>query len=454
VINFSRWRPAHWHPYVLATLVGAVALLSQLEALPNVGEVFGDKDAFVRWSNALSGATRDATPVTLIDIDNETLAAFGGPDRAPRDFVADLITLAAAKRPLGIFVDLDTSKPSGQSAADAKLATTVSHYPPGASPLLFARRMIDAKKGEPATDLGLVPLPSILDEAMAGHANVRSVVSVTRRDADHVVRRWQLTQTLCDGARSTTLASPQLVSAALSRAPATGIADADRFLDWQTEKVCAKNHAPHPEWPRNAESAATIAFVAGAADLAGAGPAAFGKTGTAPAILRISARTLIGENGAIVSPRTVADHIFAQRFVIIGASHHDSFDTHITPLGALPGSAIVANAVATAPATLASIHVSPVAVATIAFVLFAVVAAVTMKLRALVAGPIVGIFLLVAVAVLGRIFVPATAIEIVTTAVAMIAVFSVLESVHAIIHGWRSGKGWRALLKPPSANPH
>lgn len=453
-MKFSGWKPTHWHPLVLAALVGAAALLGQLEALPSVGEALGDKDAFVRWSNVLSGATREATPVTLVDIDNDTLAALGSPDRAPRDFVAGLITLTMAKRPLGLFVDLDTSRPSSQPA-DGKLAAAVMNHPADAPPLLFARRMIDAKKGEPATELGLVPLPSILDDAMAGRANVRPAVSVTRRDGDHVIRRWQLTQTLCDGAKGSTLASPQLVSAALSRTPSAGLADVDRFLDWQTAKVCARSSDARPAWPRNAESAATIAFVAGAADLASPGPAAFGGAGATPAILRVSARTLLGEDGRIVPPRAVADHIFAKRFVIIGASHHDSFDTHVTPLGPLPGSAIIANAVATAPATLASVHVTPAVVAMIAFVLFAAAAAVTMKLRALIAGPIVGAFLLTAVAVLGRIFVPATAIEIVTITVAMIALFSVLESIHAIVHGWRSGKGWRALLKPsPSPNQH
>jgi hypothetical protein len=50
--------------------------------------------------------------------------------------------------------------------------------------------------------------------------------------------------------------------------------------------------------------------------------------------------------------------------------------------------------------------------------------------------------------ILGRTLAPSTAFEIVASAIAMAAFFSGLEAIYEIAHGWRSGQGWRAMLKP------
>lgn len=73
----------------------------------------------VRRSAVLSGATRDAIPATLIDLDPATMAALV-PRSAPRELLARFLSLAAAKHASGVFLGMDTSRP-GPSARDEAL---------------------------------------------------------------------------------------------------------------------------------------------------------------------------------------------------------------------------------------------------------------------------------------------------------------------------------------------
>lgn len=401
----------------------------------------GEKDRVARWSAVLSGATRNAIPVTLVDIDGPAMAALGHPPRVPRDLIAGLVSLGAAKGASGLFLDMDTSRPLTPEG-DAALAALIAAWPADAPPLALARRL------SPAGDdpERLVDEPSILDAAVRDHPNILWVTSISRVDADRVVRRWELSQTLCAGGTGRTLPSPQLFAAAVADRPARPLADVEAFTRARSGELCEGRAATAP-WPRNPDPRAAIPFlIADGPDWAN--PQFIARDGVSvPLFRRISARALMRPDGTGVPPRAVADDLFRDRFVIIGASHAESMDGHLTPIGFLPGALVVANAVATAPAVLSGHRLGPMGATVLALALFGVLVAATRPLRPLAAAVAVALIVLGALTGLGRLFAPSTAGDIVLAAFGMLAFFSTIEGVYTLVGDTRR-RGWRALLKP------
>jgi len=447
----SRWIGRLAKPALLACIIGLFSAFGLADRIAGFSANLGEKDRMVRWSAVLSGATRDAIPVTLIDIDPTTMAALGHPQSAPRELLAGLLSLAAAKHASGIFLDMDTSRP-GSPAGDEALAGFIAAYPPDAPPLALARRLGAAELGGNSAE-ALAEQPSVLDAAVRGRPNMVWAASVSRIDEDRVVRRWQLSHTSCAPDAGRTLPSPQLFAAAV--AGGRPLSEVLAFADHRTRAVCAPGQAAtSPAWPRNPDQRAAIAFLI--PDGPNLAPQFIARDGRrVPLFRRVPARALMTASGAVVSPRAVADDLLRDRFVIIGASHAESMDGHLTPIGFLPGALIVANAVATAPAVLSGQPAGPFGATVIALALFAALVAITSRLRALAAGVVVAVAVLGALMVLGRIFAPSTASDIVLAAFGMVAVLSTVEGIHAIGKDWRA-RGWRALLKPektPTAQP-
>lgn len=446
-----RWLGRLTKPMLIAGVVALVWAFGLAERIAGFSAGLGEKDRLVRWSAVLSGATRDAIPVTLVDIDPATMAALGHPQVAPRELLSGLISLAATKQASGIFLDMDTSRP-GTPSGDAALAGLVTAYPREAPPLALARRLGVPTLGGSGAD-ALEEQPSILDAAVGGRPNVIWAASVSRIDEDRVVRRWQLSHTTCAPGGGRTLPSPQLFAAAVAGVPPHPLSAVEAFGTARAAAVCAPATAtPPPAWPRNPDQSAAIAFlIPDGPDLAA--PQFIERGGRqVPLFRRVSARTLMTASGTVVAPRAVADDLLRDRFVIIGASHAESMDGHLTPIGFLPGALIVANAVATAPAVLSGQPLGPLGGTLIALALLGALALITARLRPLAAGVVVALAVLGALMVLGRIFAPSTASDIVLAAFGMVAFLSTAEGLLAIGKDWRA-RGWRALLKPDKPTP-
>ncbi|MFN3892316.1 MAG: CHASE2 domain-containing protein [Beijerinckiaceae bacterium] len=445
-------RPHSFKTIALGATVASLAFLGQTDILSRISGAFKDKDVMVRWSSILSGATRQAIPVTIIDIDDATLERVGGGDRAPRVLIAQLTILAASKGAAGVMLDLDTSRASPDPVADKALVDAVASYPPNAPLLMYARRFTEAADKQPATELKLAPLPSILDGAAAKRENIISVSSVAPLDGDRVIRRWQLSQTLCEGGKGVSYASPQLVALALkerSEAPRLAV---ERFLEARNADACG-GPGSAATWPRNPDMSASIWFLFGA-DPNNA-PITMVESGgqSTPLVRHIPAATLLGTDGRVAPGRSISDQIFAGRIVVIGSSHLDSFDTHMTPLGPMPGAFIIGNTIASAPATLSAVRIPSFLQTLIAMAIFVLLAVLTKPLRALAAAAAVITAMIILLALLGRVMAPSSALTIAFTATALLALFSGLSSLYEIAEAW-SRVGWRAILKnPPSARP-
>ncbi|MBX9760867.1 MAG: CHASE2 domain-containing protein, partial [Beijerinckiaceae bacterium] len=313
-------------------------------------------------------------------------------------------------------------------------------------------RFVDAADRQPATELGLAPLASILDAPAAARANVLSVSSAAPLDGDRVIRRWQLSQTICEGAKGMSYASPQLVALALQERGAQARVAVDAFLGWRNAETCGGSSATPPAWPRNPDMSASIWFLFGA-DPSQA-PITMIESGgrRTPLVRHIAAHTLIGADGGVARARSVADDVFAGRIVVIGSSHLDSFDTHMTPLGPMPGAFIVANTIAGAPATLSAMRIPSLVRTMAAMAIFVLLAWLTRKLRAMAAAIVIVAVMIVLLAGLGRFMAPSNALTIAVTSTALLALFSGLNSIYEIGHAWRQ-VGWRAILKPAPHKP-
>jgi CHASE2 domain-containing sensor protein len=438
--GIGRWIQAG----ALAALIAALTLSGKMDAISDAASTLTDKDLMIRWTSVLAGATRGATPVTLIDVDSGTMALFGAPDRTPRDLVAGLLRLAAAKKPRGVFLDVDLGRPGPDAGADAALRAVLAEWPAEAPTLIVSRRFAETPPREKDGKPGLAPLPFAFDDAVAGRANIRQAASLGLVDSDSVLRRWRLSQTVCDGDRGVTFPSPQLVAASLDAdRPA---ADLDAFLAWRARRVCARDGAPAPVWPRNAANETNIAFLfSGEAGAPVPAVAAAGRE--TPVFRRIPAHSLVDARREALRPGAVADDLFAGRLVVIGATHMDAADLHLTPIGRLPGAVIASNAIVSAPAVLNSFGLAPWGRTLMAFVVFAGLAAMSFRFRAMAAGVIVSLACLALAPLLGRVLAPAPALEIIFAALAMLAMFAGLESLIEVARAWRSGLGWRALLK-------
>ena len=435
---------------ILGVAVASLALLGQTNVLSSISGAFNDKDVMVRWSSVLSGATRQAIPVTIIDVDDATLTKTGGGDRTPRDLVAALVNLAAEKRAGGIVVDLDTSRPGPDPAADKALIELVRDYPANAPMLMYARRFVEANGKPPATELDLSPLRSILDDGAASRRNVLGVSSVAPLDGDRVIRRWQLSQTICDGATGDSFASPQLVALALREKGEAARTFVDSFLSARSAERCggASNQAV---WPRNPDANASIWFLFGANPSEALITMIEADGARVPLVRHIPAHTLVGADGRVAPSRAISDQIFAGRIVVIGSSHLESFDSHITPLGPMPGAFIIANSIASAAATLSSVRIPPLARTMIAMAIFVLLVMITSQLRALIAAIAVVCVMIVLLALLGRMMTPSTALNIAITSTALLALFSGLNGLYETGDAWRR-IGWRAILRhPPSS---
>lgn len=431
------WLRRAWlRPLAVAAALGALALGGLADRLSDAAAALGDRDLLVRWTARFAGAGRAAIPVTLIDFDAATMAALGAPERVPRAALAGLVDLLAAKPGAGALIDLDLSRPDGEG--DAALRAALARWPASAPPLALALRF----RGEGEA---LAAAPPSVAEALAGKPNLRLAASLALTDGDGVVRRWRLDQPVCKG-EATVYPSPQLVAASARRAPA----DLDAYLAWRTREACAKrgSEAPTlprdpalkaPVWPRNPAREAAISYLFGPQDDA------------AGLFRRVPARSLFDAQGVALAPARVADALFSGRFVIVGASHDDAFDAHMTPLGRMPGAVVAANAVAGAPAILDAAPLGAFGKTGLAMAVFAVMAAASARLRASVAGVLVSLICLAALPLLGRVLAPSSALEIVAAALALLAAFAGVQSLIDIVVGWRAGLRWRALLKPRAA---
>ena len=454
-------------PIGLATAVaGALAIFAAFhfdrETLSKIPELF---DVNIGYDNQLR-ATADSRAkstkglaVTLVDVDDAAIQKWSSVTRTtPRDQIAALIEKLRTKKPKLIFIDFDLSG-DASDAGDEQLKKVLAAYPQDAPPLLLTRSLepIPCRDGEcesykkcpppeATPPAGKLPegkpaaeKPRTIFESSAGKANIIWVASVFSPDGDGVVRSGRLWEGVCRNGEPLLLPSPALVATALADKDAAGMACLSAFLGRHGKTDLPATGECKKSWPVNESAyAELVPFIIG-------GPSQTRISDWLSAnelrYQRVRATSVLDQ----VHDEQVAPSAFADRVVLVGASYGpDKFET---PLGVLPGVAVIANSVAVAPVVL-DVPPRHISRAILALLLGIIYISVAKPFRALPAAVIIfalsyGWFLVSPYIYLSA----ADAVNVLSKSLGLLAVFLAIESLLEIAIDWYKGKGIRALMR-------
>lgn len=379
--------------FATAMLMATVVFLLIVggQALHLVDRVQDDgADAFMSLFRSQLVQTEGRTPFAFIDVDEETYARWGEPLLTPRDRLACLINFARTSGARLVLVDFELIHPSqldGPTAGDERLRRSLAEGPACGPCLAGDRppapvvlpRAISSGYRHPQTAVGRIR-PSFLDPALEGAPGVFWAGTTFLGSPDGVVRRWLLWDASCslgaDGARLRVVPSMVLASLALLDADRPRTPDG---IAREIERTCARGDCLHPlappagcpvdefaGWPVDLGSVeGRILFSFSWADGRPSGEDRIAVETAAgrvyePFVRHVRADRIVdlfctdgggsAEGWSCIKGGREGDaepsaHLLDGRIVVIGASFADARDSYKTPLGEMPGSMIIINAV-------------------------------------------------------------------------------------------------------------
>ncbi len=423
--------------HLLTSFIVGLAALILLggfgQRIIEVFESLNDADRLAALSLVMGGVPEDALPVTLLDVDDATRAAWGAGPVTPRAALAVLIGEARRNGAAAILVDFDLTSEIAGAPPDAALAALLQSYPADAPALLLVRKIGFTRDSDSIRAAEASPTP--YDGAVAGKANIHWIATLNDISADRAVRKIRLWQSVCDGAAGTAYPSAALAAAALLFSSARHGEDLASFLAARVAVECGQANLPPAAWPPAAEQAAAIPYV-----ITGNSRAPF-------LFRRIGAGQLVTyENGVAAKAGEIDRDPFAGRVVLLGATHSASGDFYETPLGTMPGVIILANSIVQAKAIVETPPVPAWMRNALAMALFLLFAFVARSFYGAPAVVLIGLIALAALFAISRIFGFAAGVNVIAVAVPGFALFKLVDSIVHIAMGWPK-HGWRALLK-------
>lgn len=379
-----------------AVLVLAIILFGLFSNLPEKIPQFLERMVTPDWAVWLAlksnSAPQAQRPVSLIEFDDETFRHWGHPPRFPRDELYGLVRFAARGGAEAIIVDVDLTASADEKEFDELLSFLNAYENEQARngsnivPLLLVRRLwplVDAggnvsvptynMRGRDALAGKLADLESFMQSAEF----VLWVNALLERDERGVVRTWSIARLTCNPPY------PQFPTAFLSPGTVVGelVHTPEPLLALKRAKGVAKHVAELRCGPQASKGSTVPSFLK-TGFLAGPNwnlpiPFVFRFTpGTREfsaamatdrygrlrnLVTAFSARNLVSpymmENKSFARLDCAAIHaeeavlrgaapgcdLIADRIVVIGATHIDTGDHHVTPLGTMPGMHILAN---------------------------------------------------------------------------------------------------------------
>jgi CHASE2 domain-containing sensor protein len=337
------------------TLLGFVAVLG-LYFLNNLPMVKQDSDLAMDWMIKMNAGTNPSPnsrmrPFVFIDIDEQTYRDWGEPLYTPRDKLLKLIRTAVDARAAVVVIDVELSRAMGED--DRVLASylaSLQRQIGQQTTVLLARGL----RTHVATGTYRQERASFLDPVLAQSSVLRWGTTAFDIDSDGKVRRWRLSELICDYANGK--AKPKLLPSiqleamtALDPNPLAARQRVDSVLSRQVPVACAVGSSAKvvdsfrldgvsltldagaltrrilfafPWHLRGGEARQTLAW---------RGQAGFPLLTIKPAYLF----TEVGD--------PTDKPLWNGEIVVIGASYADSRDIYMTPLGEMPGSLILVN---------------------------------------------------------------------------------------------------------------
>lgn len=309
-----------------------------------------EDDAFDLVSKLLADRDGPGRPVVWVDIDNPTFLDWGEPLQIPSRPMADLVHTLVASRPALLVLDFDWSRRSAESLAPLAEALRPETLTPYGVDILLMRSL----SATAAPQAYRLERPTAFDD-LAGSADgkIHWAAPFFFADADGVVRRWMAWQPTCQGGKPAFLPSVQLWVLAWEQG-ARGLESLNGAFDGYLPDTCPDWHQALDTpllWGEGIDLSPDASLVVQRIRYRLSPPPAdaFSESVIAspeqgpwsgrPHLARLSAKTLLNSEGELDSG------LFEGAIVIVGASHDESADIHLTPMGWMPGSLIMANAI-------------------------------------------------------------------------------------------------------------
>ncbi|MCH8544437.1 MAG: CHASE2 domain-containing protein [Alcanivorax sp.] len=298
---------------------------------------------------ANTGTAEHATPYLFIDLDTPSWQTLGEPLSAPADTLALVLGRLIDTQARQVVVDFDFSRRSLRDLAPLAAMLARWQATEHAPPLTLMRTLSPPR----APDHYGVPRDTVLDDLLQDlpeHGSSSPAVWAApffSLDADHRVRRWRLVEIVCQGEHTALLPSVQLVSLARRHGQ---LAALDTQLAAWPGASC--DDSRQPALPTLTLGGQTLQLADGmlAERILYTLPAQpddgwfrhahLGQQ--TPFLIRVPVQSLLG--GLLGDTAPLGDHLTQARTVVIGASHVESGDLHVTPLGEMPGPLILINA--------------------------------------------------------------------------------------------------------------
>ncbi len=275
---------------------------------------------------------KDKFSYVFIEIDDDTFSKWGEPYHTPRDKLTQLIEFASSNKAKSIIVDINLTRSGIDSDADQHLIDFIASYPVDSPPLILLRVPKKNKKG-------IITIKDSFIEIEAQKRNIYWGQPTFFKDQhDQTVRRWELLKIVCHNETLIAIPSVQLIIDMVN----TGWQDRAKKLTSElipTDQRCS-NFIPQQKSIQYGEKIVTFFLQDQNQRLIYSIPSNPGK-GYKNVDLEYRPAWMITENK---TSQIVGDFI-RNKIVIIGGSHAEGRDIFWTPVGEMPGSLIIINAI-------------------------------------------------------------------------------------------------------------
>jgi len=333
-----RFRHVLWRNGSVAILCGLLtfAVVHFFHNTAFFGGEAEDSLDFLMRLQAESGDVPPGPDITLVDFDEGAFVALGRPDIIPRDVLARV----AQAGPKLVLLDIDIGWPDAKPREQV-LADELSRLAKGPGPMILAVR----EKLENTSGIATPYLrPSPYDAIAAGSTRVRFIASQIIENEAGVAHYIGIMEPMCRD--TTSMVLPGIHPAALA-ATAPEPMNAFDALDNQLQayrRPCTANDPPlrpkplntmgvagqNVSWKRNHDTE-RIPFRLGWQE-----GAVFSHSSPGLVVLPVS---------QFLQPNAdIDDSLLRSHIVVIGSSAAAMRDMHLTPLGFMPGSLVLGNA--------------------------------------------------------------------------------------------------------------
>jgi len=343
-----RWSP-FWKRLAINMVIGLLILLLLQFVIPDSRFMHETEDLGIDWVMKMRRDTvqvKEAPLFVLLDIDEYTYQKWQEPFLTPRDKLLKLLKFAVEGQPQMIIVDIDLSyssnHPSKESLPklDQDLYDFFAQYEDKyclktRCPHILLTRGFKAPQSQ--HDYFEQRL-SFLEVAVANSQYIHWASTLFDLERDNVLRRWRLWEITCTKNQPAVIPSIQLLAAALVKNPTTGNIQITSKLNEIKPTDCKNANAMTPTAP----------FLLGDFNIHFS-PTRLDRRiiyniswqgGATHHILSTQAVHKITDNNQPI------DNEFLQGSItVIGGSYLDSRDTYATPIGRMPGTMVIINAI-------------------------------------------------------------------------------------------------------------